>query len=426
MGLEKAHRWALNLPFTPIRRKYSKMMLKTQRRFKFSLFISAVFSLVFSTGCISSTTPTAETSILIAPTITQTSIPLSVPKSTPAPTQITNPTPKPLTVEYFDLSPLERLELSQNLVAEADNFSGEVFIPIEFNGTTYNYFWSSTAIDRYETDFIGAWKLEGSNFELDRTGEGLPPMLIGGYENPDGSLTVIDPVSGQETVYANPNIPALGGAISYRELFNLPQNRLSTMVTQDALKDQDFSGNSGIVDNINALRDQAFYLPVILYGSQTAVYANGASGGSGNKMDIPEHKHSAVGIETNNALVPVYSPETGDFMFFINIMSGNPVSVYSVFYDANGNIDSRSVVHTNELSFGNNGQDQFGIIAQTNSRISHYLGGGDVFIENSPVVGEIDVIEAILKAQSEKEIFQTLNQYRLLVTYPSIVYRPER
>lgn len=390
-------------------------MFVIQRMSKLSLFLPTILSVIFLAGCTSGTTPITEINILI----TVTSPPFST-KTVLAPTQIESFTPAPY-VEYFSLSNEQKLELSKSLVEQANNFSGEVKVPVELDGQTYYYYWNENAVDKYETDFTGAWKLEG-----DKTGETLPQMLIGGYENPDGSLTVVDPVTGQETVYANPNIPALGGVISYRDLYNLPQNKLATMVTQDALKDQDFSGNSGIVDNINALRDQAFYLPVILHGNQTAVYANGSSGGSGNQMDIPEHKHSARGIETNNALVPIYSPETGEFMFFINIMSGNPVSVYSVFYDTDGNIDSRSVVHTNEQAFGHNGQDQFGIIALTNSRISHYLGGGDVFIENSSATGEIDVIEAILTANSESEIFRILNIYRLLVAYPSIIYRPER
>lgn len=390
-------------------------MFAIQRMSKLLLLLTAILLIIFLAGCTSSITPTTEVNILI--TVTLPTLPT---KTVPALTEIASLTPA-YDVDYFGLSNEQKIELSQKLVEQANNFRGEVGIPVELDGQTYYYYWDENAVDKYETNFIGAWKLEGSI-----TGENLPPMLITGYENPDGSLTVIDPISGQEIVYANPNIPALGGVISYRDLFNLPQNKLATMVTQDALKDQDFSGNSGIVDNINALRDQAFYLPVILHGNQTAVYANGASGGSGNQMDIPEHKHSALGIETNNALVPIYSPETGEFMFFINIMSGNPVSVYSVFYDTDGNIDSRSVVHRNEQAFGHNGQDQFGIIAQTNSRISHYLGGGDVFIENSPAAGEIDVIEEILTANSESEVFKILNKYRLLVAYPSIVYRPER
>lgn len=390
-------------------------MFAIQRMSKLLLLLTAILLIIFLAGCTSSITPTTEVNILI--TVTLPTLPT---KTVPALTEIASLTPA-YDVDYFGLSNEQKIELSQKLVEQANNFRGEVEIPVELDGQTYYYYWNESAVDKYETKFIGAWKLEGST-----TGEGLPQMLKEGYENPDGSLTVIDPTSGQETVYANPNIPALGGVISYRDLFKLPQNRLATMVTQDALKDQDFSGNSGIVDNINALRDQAFYLPVILHGNQTAVYANGSSGGSGNQMDIPEHKHSALGIETNNALVPIYSPETGEFMFFINIMSGNPVSVYSVFYDTDGNINSGSVVHTSEQAFGHNGQDQFGIIALTNSRISHYLGGGDVFIENSPAAGEIDVIEEILTANSESEVFKILNKYRLLVAYPSIVYRPER
>lgn len=336
-------------------------------------------------------------------------------------------TPEPPAPNYFDLSPAERTKQSQALVEQANNFSGEVGIPIELNGKKYNFFWSPTAVDKYENDFVGGWKLEGSAFELDRTGETLPQMVIPGYENEDGSLVVVDPVTGQETVYANQNIPALGGVISYRDLFNLPQSQLAKIVTEAALSDPDFGDNPGVVDNITALQSQSLYLPVMLWGEQNSVYASGSTGLSGSGIDVPEAGFDANNNPTNNALMPIYSPETGDFMFFINIMAGTPRSQYNVFYSPDGKTDSVSVSIQSRDCFGVNGLDKFGIITQSRfPQVAHNLGGENVFIENGSGVGDINIVEQIMNASSEEEIMNILDAYRLLVAYPSIVYRPAR
>ncbi len=395
------------------------------RKSIWSFSVVTIILTVFLVGCAGNTMST-ETSGLNTPIATEISVTQSPSETRPLATSTASHTPEPPTINYFDLSPAERLESSQTLVEQANNFSGEVEIPVELNGQTYNFFWNPTAFDKYDTGLTGAWKPEGSSDNLDRTGETLPPIVIAGYENEDGSLVVVDPVTGQETYYANQNIPSLGGIISYRDLYNLPQDQLATVVTEDTLKDTEFSSNTVVADNIKALRDQAFYIPVIIYGNQTSVFATGFDNGGGKGQDVPEARYSAIETPTNNALAPIYSPETGDFMFFINIMSGNPLSVYTAFYSPDGSIDSRSVISTNNLAFGKDNQDQFGIIAESSSRISHYLGGGSVFIENGSGVGNVDIIRQIMNASSEEEIMNILDSYRLLISYPSLIYRPER
>lgn len=399
-------------------------MFVMQRKVILSSLITVIFLTFFFAGCASNTTPITEISIPITPTTTQTSIPVFPTQTVFVATEAFVPTPTK--IPYSTLSNEEKIERSKSFVEQANNFSGEVEIPVELNGQTYKFFWNPTAVDKYDTGLTGAWKPEGSSDNLDRTGETLPPIVIAGYENEDGSLVVVDPVTGQETFYANQNIPSLGGIISYRDLYNLPQNQLATVVTEDTLKDTEFSSNTVVADNIKALRDQAFYIPVIIYGNQTSVFATGFDNGGGKGQDVPEARYSAIETPTNNALVPIYSPETGDFMFFVNIMSGNPLSVYTAFYSPDGSIDSRSVTSVNNLSFGKDNQDQFGIIAESSSRISHYLGGGSVFIENGSGVGNVDIIKQIMNASSEEETMNILDSYRLLIAYPSIIYRPER
>jgi hypothetical protein len=389
--------------------------------------IAAVFLTVFSAGCAGSTPPAAETKIPITPSLIPASVTPVPTKTVIVPTETASPTPAPTPINYFDLSPEERLERSKAFVAQADDFSGEVFVPVELNGQVYRFFWSPNAVDRYESGLVGAWKPENSKFELDRTGETLPPMVVPGYENEDGTLVVIDPRNGQRAFYANQVIPALGGEISYRDLYAIPQNQLSDMVTEAALSDPDFGDNAGVVENFKGLQKQSLYLPVILWGAQTSVFAHGFDNGGGAGQDVPEARYSATEALTNNGLVPVNSPETGDFMFFINIMVGDPVGQYNVFYRPDGSSESESVYLNGWDSFGMKSQDKFGIIAQSRfPRVAHSLGGGAIFSENSPVMGNVDVIEQILNASSEKEILGILNKYRLLLAYPSIVYRPDR
>lgn len=392
-----------------------------------SSLIITIFLAIFLVGCANSTLP-IETSVLNTPIAIETSVTPPFTETVPLPIETLVLTPTE--VAYFDLSPDERLEISQALVAKADNFSGEVFVPVELNGQTYNFFWNPKVNDeRYEADFPGAWKLEGSSNDLDTTGETLPRMVIPGYENPDGSLVVVDPVTGQETVYANQNIPALGGVISYRDLYNLPQNQLADIVTQALIDNPNYNNPDQTQQIFIDLKSQSLYLPVILYGGQTSVYTNSGTigGGQYKNYDVPEANFVAFQTPTNNALMPVYSPETGDFMFFVNIMTGTPRSQFDVFYKADGTVNVGLVSVQDREAFGSNGLDQFGIITQSRfPKVAHNLGGDNTFMENSPMVGDVNVIEQILNASSEEEILDILDIHRLLVAYPSIIYRPAR
>lgn len=396
-------------------------MYVIQRRSKFSSLLTAIFLIIFLAGCSSGVMPATENNVHI----TETQLPLPT-KTVLAPTEIVSPTSKPPEADYFSLSVEQRIELSKALAEKANGFSGEVILPIELNGKVYNFYWDPTAVDQYETDAIGGWKLEQQNPNVDKTGESLPDLVFHGYENADGSLVVVDPVTGQQTVYANPNIPALGGVISYRDLFNMSQAELSKLVTDAGLSFPPFGTDPDESNRLTKLQEQSLYIPVILYGEQTAVYAIGAGNG-GSKTDIPEEGYSAYQVPTNNALIPIYSPETGDFMFFINMSAGNARRTMTITYDTSGNIDGSYATVGQNDSFGHNQQDEFGIIVQSrHTQVAHNLGGGEILIENSPAVGDINVVEEVFSADTEVEIQDILDAYRLLVAYPSIVFRPER
>jgi hypothetical protein len=385
---------------------------------KSSLLLTAILLMIFLAGCTSGTTPTTEINILI--TVTPPPLPT---KTVLTPTEIASLTPAP-DVNYFSLSSEQKLELSKSLVEQASGFSGEVALPVELNGKTYYFYWDPTAVDKYETDAVGGWKTEQKNPNVDKTGESLPQMLIPAIENPDGSITVIDPVTGQETVYANPNIPALGGVISYRDLFNMSQAELSKLVTDAGTSF--FSNNPDEIKKLNKLREQSVYLPVLLYGEQTATYASGADNGTGT-MDIPEENFSAIQSPTNNALIPIYSPETGKLLYCINLMAANATRNMRITYSSDGTISGGYDTVGQDASFVHNQQDQFGIIVQSrHPQVAHNLGGYYVLIENSPAVGDVNVVEEVFAANSEAKIQDILNTYRLLVAYPSIIYRPER
>lgn len=393
-----------------------------QRMSKLLLLFTATPSIIFLAGCTSSITPTTEVNIFI--TVTLPPLPT---KTVLAPTEIASPTPVP-DVDYFSLSNEQKLELSKSLVEQASGFSGEVALPVELNGKTYYFYWDPTAIDKYETDAVGAWRTEEKSTNLDKTGESLDPMLFEGLENPDGSLVVVDPVTRQQTVYANPNIPALGGVITYRELMSMSQAQLAKLVTDEAKRTQELGSHQPTMDIITRLQEQSAYIPVILYGEQTAVYASGAGGLSGGQnLDIPDENFNAMQSPTNNALIPIFSPETGNFMFFINLNAANASKNIRVTYSTDGSVRGGSDVVGQDESFGHNQQDQFGIIVQSrHPQVAHNLGGAQVLIENSPAVGDINVVEQVFAAVSEVEIQDILDAYRLLVAYPSIIYRPER
>lgn len=402
-------------------------MCVTPRKIIFVSLSTALFFTVFLAGCTSISTPKAKTSIPIVSTVPQTPVPPSPTNTVLVATKTLTPTPA--IIPYTSLSDEDKLERSVALIEQANNFSGEVVVPMNINGTIYNFYWCPTAIDKYDAGLAGAWKTEASCLELDRAGETLPPIIVAGYETSDG-LVAVDLTTGEETFYPNQNIPAFGGVITYRDLLSIPQRQLAENITQAILSDPDVTSNPALVEIIEHLDDQSVYLPVLLWGEQTSVFAQGFDNGGGAGQDIPEQRYSAIEVLTNNGLMPIYSPETGEFMFFINIQVGDPLSQYTVSYRPDGSNDFATVYTAGNGSYGSfgfGGQDQFGIIAQSRFvQVAHNIGGGGIFIEASPAMGQVDVIEQIMKASTEEEILKTLNEYRLLGTYPTIVYKPDR
>ncbi len=337
-------------------------------------------------------------------------------------------TPQPPEADYFSLSNEQKIELSRQFVEGANGFSGEIGIPVKgSDGKTYYFYWDPTAVDKDETPFVGAWRTENQSTNLDKTGETLPSLVIPGYENADGSLVVVNPITGQQTVYANPNIPAFGGTISYRELFNLPQSSIADTITDISLGADGISGDQNKTRIITELRKQSLYIPVLLYGPQNSVYAEGFVTGGGYQHDLPEAQFTAIQVPTNEALVPIFSPESGNFMFFVNLMSGNALSFIRVEYDESGSVSAKFVYNNKgQDSFGINGEDRFGFIVQSiHPQVAHNLGGGEVFNENSPSIGDINLLEAILNAKSEQEIMDILESVGMIVAYPSVVVVPE-
>lgn len=282
-------------------------MLVMQRKIIFSSLIAVIFLTAFLAGCTSNTATTSENNIPATSTISQTS---AAPTFTPTP--IPTETLTSTEIPYDALSNGEKIERSVTLVEKANNFSGEVVVPMNLNGKMYNFYWCPICMDKYDSGLRGAWKTEAQGFELDRTGETLPPIAVAGYETPDG-LVAVDPITGEETFYPNQNIPAFGGVISYKDLLAIPQSELASTITDAALSDSD---NPGVNDILVHIDDQSVYLPVLLWGEQTSVFAQGFGNGGGAGQDVPEQKYSVIEVATNNGLMPIYSPETGEFMLF--------------------------------------------------------------------------------------------------------------
>lgn len=343
----------------------------------------------------------------------------SMPAFTSSPQPTNSPEPSlTATIDYQSLTAEEKIQLSQSYIEQANSYSGEVRAELKLSETIYNIYWDSVKNE---------WRSEHNTpiEELDKMGESFPDLTLPGYENPDGTLVLVDPITGKETVFPKPILPGKGET-SLKDFYNLSQSNLGLYIIDGIVVPALDPTNEEALQTAEAMKQQALFLAGYTYGEQNKFYA-GVSSAAGGNNEIPEEKKAFYEVTTNQFMVPVFSPETGDFIFFLNIQQGNPFSTMIFSYDQNGGVVFTTNADKANQNIGGSSQNEFGMIIENRRPdLSHWEGGFEPLLQGNEGIGSITEIEAILNAKTEEEILNILKKYKIFVSYPSRVVIPKR
>ncbi|MFZ5437557.1 MAG: hypothetical protein ACOZAK_00680 [Patescibacteria group bacterium] len=334
------------------------------------------------------------------------------------------PEPTPAEVDYFDMTPEERLEQSLGFVEQANGYSGEVsFVADDWadRGTTAPFWWAPS---------LGEWKTT-SEFTtgtggvdenlLDRNGETLPPVAAAGYENNDGSLVLIHPETGAEIVFpATVTVPGIG-VISIRDLMNMSLDDLNNLAVNTS---ETIIGNpeERIYQMQEVMRVKGTSYPGFAIGFDNLFPITSAAGD-----EIPERKGSITEVRNHVIAVPIFSPETGDFMLWAIIQKGSLAS--NAEFRTNGDQFSYSTVPFTDGLFGQNGNN-FGIFMEYSSpeqpSLAYARGGFEQVVgpTNDPAavdtgMGDIYTIQRLLEARTDEEVLSILAEQGIIWSIPS-------
>jgi hypothetical protein len=372
-------------------------------------FCLAFFILVFLVGCAS---PENGVEVVLSPTnvVTETPVP---------PTETMTPTATPA---YHEMTNVEKLARSQAFVEEANAYNGE----ITFN--VFNKSESSPDFDCpvYWSDSLGEWKTTDtcsaggvSETELDLKGETLPEVAATGWENNDGSLVFIHPQTGEEITYPGTvSVPGVG-EVSMRDLMAMgPEelNRIMSEFTAGAILERtgDPELNLYKMQQVMGLRGTSY--PGFIVDTYRLFPSTGAAGGK----DFPELQKDALESLTDFVAIPIFSPETSDFMFWFTIQKGRAASVLN-FENTDYDMDRFGLE-----SLGTYGST-FGVFMEYDGEWqmgSYRRGGGGQILGldgDDPGIGNVDLVNQVLNASSEAEILDILDEVGIIFTYPSVV-----
>lgn len=334
--------------------------------------------------------------------------------------------PEVVEVPYFEMSPADRLAESQVLAEQANGYSGEVsgFILPDSGFEDIPFYWHPELEEWKTLDTLSSGGYPEA--DLDIEGDTFPQLAIPGYENADGTLVMVDPDTGVETVFEKVFVPGLG-EISMREIFQMGQEEFNNRVREALLSGLSVGEGDEVYDRLNATSWSSFYYPGFAIDQHNLYATKGAGGGP--LSDIPERGTMVFEHPTNSFAIPIFSPETGEFMFFLNVQQGNLPSVANFTYgDGGGSVDydwARGIEWGQH--FGSNGSDEFAVMIEfRETRLSHKEAGGGEFLlgEEEIGIGNIADIEAILSARTEQEIIDILNDYGVIFSVPTRIAHP--
>lgn len=363
--------------------------------------------------------PTFEQSVQSTATTQPTLTP--VPTNTQPPTNTPTPTPIP----YSALSPNEKLEQSQTLVEAVSQYAGQVTFTYHSTITNldYPFYWHA---GREEWRTLRSLSKGGfPEEELDMTGSTFAPIAIPGYENSDGSLVMIDPFTGAETSFpATVFIPAFG-EITLRQLYEMGQDDLGKSLIEMALPAAE-QKNEGVVEALRQTIGRTVIMPGFVIKTRGKDEGIFTVPSAINGEDLPETKFTTMYEQrTDNFVIPIFSPETGNFMFFLDLHRGHLASVMEYTWRADG-VVSMDWINWFITNFGKPG-NEFGILIEWTTRPSGntWEGGGSAeLLENSTGIGNGAHIQQILNARTEEEIIDQINQFRVFVSIPPRVMYP--
>jgi hypothetical protein len=365
---------------------------------------------------------TGPTVTLVAPTPDNGTDVIAPTIVVPPPTETAAPT---VEVDYFDMSPEERLAESERLAEQANAYDGE----ISFNITSRTEKAPDFDCPVYWNDGLGQWNAVDTcsaggvpEADLDIYGDTLPELAASGWENNDGSLVFVHPQTGEEITFPGTvTVPGIG-EISMRDLMAMGPDELNSIMSEfTAAAILERTGDPELrllkMQETMAVRGTAY--PGFVIESSRLFPLMGAGGGH----DFPELGVDAFEQIADLVAMPIFSPETGDFMFWFTVQKGVAASVLhfeDTDYDfVRFGMDGETI-GTNGSSFGifmeYDGDDQ---------GISYSRGGGGSrligFDGDDPGMGDVDLINQVLNASSEEEILSLLDDVGITFTYPSVV-----
>ena len=296
------------------------------------------------------------------------------------------------------------------------------------NPKDYPSYWSPTAKGTYGLGFDGSWRSAHNtpDGELDKTGESFPDQTFSGYENPDGTLVMIDPETGAETTFGKVFVPGFGET-TMRELYAIyNQDELGRKLVDQLLSNSNVFPEDKWYQWTDESPLTSVYVPGFAY-KQNNFYSTLTGAGSGGNAELQEAGASYRETLTNSFMIPIFSPETDDFMMWLNIQQGNMVKTLAVVYSETGGAYFDTVSNANPHSFGYGGIDEFGILIEDrNPKQSHARGGARYLLQGNEGIGDINDIERILNASTEQEILDIIGEFKIFVSSPFTIAFPER
>lgn len=353
------------------------------------------------------------------------------PPALPVATEISTAIPTPTEVGSF--------------AERANTYSGPVMaIPSEIEkgvsgATNYNdypTYWAPNAQGEYRMG-VGSWKTSFNTpeTELDIYGESFPPQTMDGRENANGTLTMINPETGDELTFAGTVFIPGFGEISLKEVYDMQNQNQFGRKLIDAL----LSGKNNITPNdtwykiADASPTMSVYMAGFRYGEQNHYYSTLSSSGSSGKPDIPNQSDPSLPgwayreVPTNSFAIPVFSPETGKLMLWINAQQGNMVSTLLIRYSEDGTSFFDTVSNANPAHFGDGGQDEFAILIENRDAWrSHSAGGSYYLLQGGDGIGDVNDIERIINAKTEQDILDIIREIKIFILSPFPIALPER
>ncbi len=386
---------------------------------------------------LTSCTPTQTEALPATEAVIQTAVPEFTPTLAPTVTATNTPAPSSTaTPGYHAMSDEEKLAQSQAFVERANTYDGlvevfpaEIIKGLNVVGSPEDYpsYWCPTCQGEYKLG-NGSWRSAHNtpDNELDKTGESFPNQTFPGYENEDGTLVMIDPETGVETTFGKVFIPGFG-EITMGELYAMDnQDELGMTLTESLLTDSNISPDDKWDEWTQESPSTSVFLPGFIY-EQNHFYASLSGAGSGGPTELPEEGWIYREMPTNSFIIPIFNPETGEFMFWLNVQQGNMVKTLAIEYSESGTSYFDSVSNANPASFGYGGADEFGVLIEDRrADISHSRGGARYLLQGNEGVGDINDIERILNASTEQEVLDIIAEFRIFVSSPFQIAFPER